>query len=95
MALSEIEQFPALCEVIFGKDPTSFQAKNMGIYSGVPLMFQEQLDLYRELREDNQNPDSDQVVYATVLEQTGGPVEVFKAAYPNIFKRNLILIHSS
>lgn len=86
MALSEILQCTALSGVVFGKDPSSFQAKNMGVCSGVPLMRQEQLDLYRKLREDNQNPDSDQVVYAMVLEKTNGHVDAFRAAYPNIFK---------
>lgn len=69
-------------EVIFGKDPSSCQAKSIGIQSGVPFTEQEQVDLYRQLR--IHRLESDQVIYAMVLEQTNGPVDVFEAAYPQI-----------
>lgn len=80
MVLSEID--PALSGIVFGKNPSSYQAEGMGIRSGVPLTQQKQLDLYIELR--GKMLESDQIVYAKVLRQTGGPVDVFEARYPHI-----------
>ncbi len=60
------------------------QAQGIGIRSGVVFTQQEQAELYKKLR--GQRLESDQVIYAEVLEQTGGPVEVFRAEYPHIFK---------
>ena len=77
-----LEPFP-VSGVIYSKDPTSCQAEFMGSISGFPLTHQIQLELYRTLRDTR--PESDQVVYAEVLEKTGGPAEQFKALYPHIF----------
>lgn len=83
--LSEIfEPFPT-SGVIYSKDSTSCQAEFMGNISGFPLTHQIQLELYRALRDTRL--ESDQVVYAEVLEKTGGLVEQFKALYPHIFNR--------
>lgn len=86
-AMSEPHQILHFPGMIWGTDLASLQAHLIGVHSEVPFMRQEQLDLYRELRQDVRNPDSDQVVYVEVLEKTGGPAEQFKALYPHIFNR--------
>jgi len=69
--------------VVFGRDYSSLLAEFIGTHSGAPFTEQKQLDLYRTLRLRDQR-DSDQVIYARVLAQTGGLVDDFKAKYPHI-----------
>lgn len=80
----------SLPELINGRSPSFFQAENMGIRSGV-VITPAQASLYEALREKpldrNDQVESDQVLMARVLRETHGPVDVFEAAYPNIFKR--------
>lgn len=66
------------------------QVAEMKIHSGVNFT-PEQEQLYIDLRDrplDGKIPSSDQALLAQVLEQTGGPVDVFKAAYSHILKWN-------
>ncbi len=72
---------------IFVNDPSFWQAVDMGFHSGVVLT-EEQVRLYREERVKplDGNSPSDQVLMAGVLQETGGPVDFFREAYPNIFR---------
>jgi len=70
--------------VFFGRDSASAQAEFIGSHSGIPFTQQGQLDRYRDLRLRPKNQDSDQVIYARVLRQTGGSADAFEAAYPHI-----------
>jgi hypothetical protein len=71
-------------------DSSLEQARDLGVISGIKITPKEAI-LYKALRERPMDPDrkeplkSDQVLMASVLEQTGGPVDLFKAAFPNIF----------
>ncbi len=67
--------------VIYGRDPVSSRAENIGLQSGFPFRRQRQLNLYMEL----EGSASDQIVYAIVLKKTCGPVKAFKAKYPHIY----------
>ena len=87
MALSHEIMLPTQSAVIFGKDPSSFQAEDMALRSGVTIT-PEQANLYHGLREMPMNGEplkSDQELMVEVLEKTDGPVEIFKQTYPNIF----------
>lgn len=63
------------------------QAVSMGRFSGVEIT--PELAVMYELERvkplDAEPVISDQVLMAGLIERTGGPVEVFKRAYPNIF----------
>jgi hypothetical protein len=83
---------PALPEVVFDRDYPSLWAKRIGEHSGVPFTEQRQLDLFREFRLREGNPDSDQFVYLRVLEQTSGCVEVYKAAESVALKPYLLAV---
>ena len=81
---SEVSGFLPSSGMVFGRDYPSLWAISIGTHSGVLFTKQEQLDLYRELSLRDRNPDSIQVIYARVLARTGGPVDIFRAKYPNI-----------
>lgn len=82
---SEAQSLP-LPRVIFGNDPSSSQAMNMGLHSGVTLT-QEDVDLYVQLRVRPANGEplkSDQRLMAEDV-LTGERRVLFESAYPNIF----------
>ena len=93
MALShESLESHSLPEAFVPKDAFYFQAEDMALRIGVEVT-PRQVKLYRELREEPMNGEplkSDQKIMAVVLEQTGGPVEIFKQSYPNIFPPEVV-----
>ena len=82
MSLSEIDQ--TTTGVVFGMDSTCAQAEFIGNHSGFTFTKQSQLDMYRALRLRESNPESDHVIYARVLAQTGESADKFKKKYPHI-----------
>ncbi len=67
------------------QNPTFLQALYMAEISRISIT-REQIDLYIAKRTDCKVLLSDQHVLAEVLEQSGGPVDCFRNAFPNIFK---------